>query len=89
MIPDAMAQRDDQTPGPMAERDAQTPGPMAERDAQIRAIGEQYPGWEAWQSLVNQLWHARLIGSTPPVMVHGESPDDLREQIRYQTTGMA
>jgi hypothetical protein len=55
---------------------------MAARDEQIRAISEEYPGWEAWQGLINGLWHARLVGTTPPVMVHGESPDDLREQIR-------
>ncbi len=57
-------------------------GAFGDRDAQIRAIGEEFPGWEAWQSLVNGLWHARLVGSTPPVMMHGESPEDLREQIR-------
>ena len=61
------------------------PGPLAARYEQIRAIGEQFPGWEAWQGLVNGLWHARLLGSTPPVMVHGESPDDLREMIRLRT----
>ncbi len=55
---------------------------MAARDEQIRAISQEFPGWEAWQGLINGLWHARLIGSTPPVMVHGESPGDLREQIR-------
>jgi len=56
--------------------------PLEERDAQIKAISEEFPGWEAWQGLVNGLWHARLVGHVPPVMVHGESPDDLREQIR-------
>jgi hypothetical protein len=54
---------------------------MEERDAHIRAIGEEFPGWEAWQGLVNGLWHARLAGSTPPVMVHGDSPADIREAI--------
>jgi len=57
---------------------------MAAREAQIRAIGEEFPGWEAWQGLINGLWHARLIGSTPPVMVHGESAEELREQIRFR-----
>jgi hypothetical protein len=32
---------------------------MEERDAQIRAISQEFPGWEAWQGLVNGLWHAR------------------------------
>ena len=57
---------------------------MEERDRQIQAIGDEFPGWEAWQGLINGLWHARLVGSTPPVMVHGESPGDLREQIRFR-----
>jgi len=57
---------------------------MAGRDVQIRAISEEFPGWEAWQNLVNGLWHARLTGSTPPVTVHGESPDELRERIRIR-----
>jgi hypothetical protein len=60
---------------------------MAARDEQIRAISHEFPGWEAWQGLVNGLWHARLVGSTPPLMVHGESPDDLREQIRSRMAG--
>ena len=61
-----------------------SPEAMAERDAQIRAIGEEFSGWEAWQSL-NGMWHARLIGPTPPTMLHGESPDEIREQIRFRT----
>jgi hypothetical protein len=54
-------------------------------DRQITAIAEQFPGWEAWQDL-NGLWHARIIGATPPVMVHAGSPDELREQIRKRAT---
>ena len=50
-------------------------------NAEARAIGTEFKGWEAWQGLVNGLWHARKVGATPPVMVHGEGPDDLREQI--------
>jgi hypothetical protein len=58
---------------------------MAERDRQIGAIAEQFPGWEAWQSLDGR-WHARIVGAVPPVMVHGESAGDLREQIRGRAT---
>jgi hypothetical protein len=43
-------------------------------------IADEFPGWEAWQG-INRLWHARLRGATPPVMVHGEDPVDLRDQI--------
>jgi len=59
--------------------------PIAGRDRQIRAIAGQFPGWEAWQSQDGQ-WHARIVGATPPVMVHGESADEVREKIRGQAT---
>ncbi len=52
-----------------------------ERDGQASAIAEEFPGWEAWQSLDGQ-WHARVVGAVPPFMVHADSPDSLREQIR-------
>jgi hypothetical protein len=58
---------------------------MAKNDEQARAIAKEFPGWEAWQSLDSQ-WHARIIGAVPPVMVHSDSPDGLREQIRRQAT---
>jgi hypothetical protein len=58
---------------------------MAAREEQIRAIMEQFPGWEAWQGLDGQ-WHARIVGAVPPVMVHARSPRELCEQIRGQTT---
>jgi hypothetical protein len=62
-----------------------TSNAMAERDRQTRAIGEQFPGWEAWQSLDGR-WHARIVGAIPPVMVHADSAGGLREQIRVQAT---
>ena len=47
-------------------------------------IAREFPGWEAWQG-VDRLWHARIRGATPPVMVHGEDLVDLRDQIiRHQ-----
>ena len=52
-------------------------------NAEARAISADFEGWEAWQGLVNGLWHARKVGATPPVMVHGEGPDDLRDQIGH------
>ena len=46
-------------------------------------IAGEFPGWEAWQG-IDRMWHARVRGATPPVMVHGEDPVDLRDQItRY------
>jgi hypothetical protein len=51
--------------------------------AEVRSIAEEFEGWEAWCGL-NSMWHARLVGSVPPLMVHGESPAEVREQIRQQ-----
>jgi len=45
------------------------------------SIKAEFPGWEAFQG-VDLLWHARIRGATPPVMVHGEDLVDLRDQIR-------
>jgi hypothetical protein len=43
-------------------------------------IADEFPGWEAWQG-IDRLWHARIRGATPPVMVHGEDVAGLRDQI--------
>jgi hypothetical protein len=45
-----------------------------------QAITAEFPAWEAWQG-IDWLWHARIRGATPPVMVHGEDLVDLRDQI--------
>ena len=58
-----------------------TADPMAQRDEQARAIAQEFPGWEAWQSLEGR-WHARIVGAVPSVMVHVPSPSELCEQIR-------
>ena len=46
----------------------------------VAEIAAEFPGWEAWQG-IDRLWHARLRGATPPVMVHGEDLIDVRDQI--------
>jgi hypothetical protein len=48
---------------------------------QAASIAQEFPGWEAWCGL-NGLWHARLVGSEPIAMVHGNNPEDIRDQIR-------
>jgi hypothetical protein len=63
-------------------------GPLATPEDHARAIGEEFPGWEAWQSL-NGLWHARIIGSVPPVMVHADTAYEIRAQIRAKIKGDA
>ena len=52
---------------------------------QAAEIAAEFPGWEAWAGLVNGLWHARIVGAVPPVMVHAESADGIREQIEAYT----
>ena len=46
----------------------------------VASLAQEFPAWEAWQGL-DRLWHARVRGATPPVMVHGEDLVDLRDQI--------
>jgi hypothetical protein len=53
----------------------------AEDDVTVESLAAEYPAWEAWQGL-DRMWHARIRGAVPPVMVHGESLVDLRDQIR-------
>lgn len=43
-------------------------------------IAAEFPGWNAWRG-VNQLWYARLVMSSPPVVLHGQDLVDLRDQI--------
>ena len=45
------------------------------------SIADEFPGWEAWQG-IDRLWHARVRGATPPIMVHGEDLVDLRDQVK-------
>ena len=53
---------------------------LMDTDNDVAQIAGEFPGWEAWQG-IDRLWHARICGATPPVMVHGEDLADLRDQI--------
>ena len=60
---------------------------MNEDDGITReAIEQEYPDREAWQG-IDSLWHARIRGATPPVMVHGEDLVDLRDQVKRAISG--
>jgi hypothetical protein len=50
-------------------------------DVTVESLAAEYPAREAWQGL-DRMWHARIRGAVPPVMVHGEDLVDLRDQIR-------
>jgi hypothetical protein len=40
----------------------------------------EFPHWQAWRG-VSGLLYARKLDTTPPVVVRGEDPVDLRDQI--------
>lgn len=41
------------------------------------------PGWDVWQSVACRQWHARKLGSSPPLLIHDNSLEELRDQARY------
>jgi hypothetical protein len=43
-------------------------------------IAGEFPDWEAWQG-IDRLWHARIRGAIPSIVVHGKDLVDLRDQI--------
>ena len=50
------------------------------QDSELAALVRQHPRWEAWKG-VSGLFYARWLRSSPPVVVQGESPEDLADQI--------
>jgi hypothetical protein len=46
-----------------------------------RPFAAGYPHWEVWQG-VDFLYYGRLRNSSPPIVVRGEDPEDLRDVIR-------
>jgi hypothetical protein len=58
-------------------------GRDVDRADSAAGLAGEFPGWEAWQG-IDRLWHARIRGAIPPVMVHGDDLVDLRDEIiRY------
>lgn len=43
-------------------------------------IDTEFPSWHAFRG-VNDLMYARLVNSTPPILVRGEDLMDLRDQV--------
>jgi hypothetical protein len=56
---------------------------VTSHEVTAESLAAEFPAWEAWQG-IDRLWHARIRGATPPVMVHGEDLVDLRDQIKRQ-----
>lgn len=44
------------------------------------SLEAEFSGWEIWHGLDNR-WHARVKGATPPVMVADDHLDGLQEEI--------
>jgi hypothetical protein len=52
-----------------------------ERELTADDVAREFPGWHIWKGMCG-LWYARLANSSPPVIVRGEDPTDLRDEIR-------
>jgi hypothetical protein len=55
---------------------------MSDALASYAVKDDLIPDWWVWLSPTNQLWHARKKGSNPPLLVHGNNLEDLRESVR-------
>ena len=44
-------------------------------------VAREHPRWRCWKGIAGLLY-ATLRGSSPPVVVRGEDPMDLRDEIR-------
>jgi hypothetical protein len=56
------------------------PAGLEQVQERCELLAAEFPGWEPFRG-IDQLWHARIPGATPPVMVHGESSLDLRDKL--------
>jgi hypothetical protein len=50
-------------------------------------ITREHPRWHCWKG-VSGLLYASLRHSSPPVVVRGEDPADLRDSIRRAEAGL-
>jgi hypothetical protein len=54
---------------------------MTTAEPTLDDVAKEYPDWHCWRG-VNNLCYARLRKSSPAVVVRGEDPVDLRDEIR-------
>jgi hypothetical protein len=52
----------------------------AVEDISLESLIKEFPDWDIWHGIDNR-WHARLRGVTPPVMVTDDDLLGLREEI--------
>jgi hypothetical protein len=73
------------------EHPGDEPGSHAEgQDGELRAedVAKEFPQWHVWLGICH-LWYARLLGASPAVVVRGENPVDLRDEIRRTVAGLS
>jgi len=49
-------------------------------EPELAALVRRFPRWEAWKG-VSGLFYARWLRSSPPIVVKGESAEDLADQM--------
>ena len=56
---------------------------MIDRDCELTLddVGRQFPDWHCYAPGINGVVFARLRDSFPPVIVRGEDPVNLRDEI--------
>jgi hypothetical protein len=48
----------------------------------LRARDDLIQGWWVWMSPKSRTWHARKQGTDKPVLVHGNTLEDLSEMVK-------
>jgi hypothetical protein len=53
-----------------------------DQDGELSAedLAKEFPRWQVWRGICH-MWYGRLLNSSPPVIVRGEDPTDLRDEI--------
>jgi hypothetical protein len=48
-------------------------------EPELAALARRFPRWETWKG-VSGRWYARLLRSSPPVVLQGEDAQDMADQ---------
>jgi hypothetical protein len=54
-----------------------------DKDGELSAedVAKEFPRWQVWREICH-MWYGRLLDASSPVIVRGEDPTDLRDEIR-------
>jgi hypothetical protein len=55
----------------------------SDADATPEDLEGEFPGWHCWRGIAG-LWYARLLSSSPAVVVRSADPTGLRDSIRRE-----